>query len=81
MNHEDRVIRIENKNYLQEPTSLSSASDQKLVVTNLLRKWRLRMPDNHFRFFAAHAMFGNVVPVPFNPSKQHDLLPDSLEPL
>jgi hypothetical protein len=81
MDYEDRVIRIENIDYLQEPTSLSPAPDQKLVVPNLLREWRLGLSDNHFCFFAAHAMFRYVVPIPFNPSKQHDLLPDSLEPL
>jgi hypothetical protein len=74
VDHEDRVSRVEDIDDLQKSPPLSLTLDQELVIADLLRKRWLGLPNNSFRFFRIHAMLGNVISVPVNPSKLHDLL-------
>jgi hypothetical protein len=72
--YEDRVVRVEHIDDLQESSAAPLPLDQELVVADLLRERRLGLADNCFCFFPIDAMLGNVVSVPIDPPKLHGLL-------
>src|SRR5947209_19805911 len=74
MDDEDRVIRVEDVDDLQEPPPTSLPHDQELVVAGLLREWRPGLPNHHFRLFPTHSVLGQVVAIPVDPPKLHGLL-------
>jgi hypothetical protein len=74
VDNEHRGIGVEHVDDLQKPSSASAALDRELVFADLLRKRWPGLPDNEFRFFPVHAMFGKVIAVPANLPKLHDRL-------
>lgn len=69
MDHKDRVIGIKHINNLEIPSPATLAHHEEFLIADLLRKWRLRLPHNHFCFFPIHAVLGKMVAIPVNPSK------------
>jgi hypothetical protein len=45
--------------------------DQELVFADLLREWRLGVPNNEFGIPGIDSMLGNVLLIPVDPPKLH----------
>ncbi len=74
MNHEDRVIRVEDVDDLHIPPTAATPDYKQLVIADLLRIRLTDVANHHFRFCGIDAVICNVFYVPFDPTKLHVIL-------
>jgi len=75
MNDEDRIVRIEQVDYLQKSPSDALAFHENFFVLDFLWEGRLGTANNHLRLLRIDAMLGDVFNIPVVPAKLHRLRP------
>ncbi|HEV2971426.1 MAG TPA: hypothetical protein VGY55_15735 [Pirellulales bacterium] len=71
MNHEHRLVLIDNKNDLDRAPAASATSNQPLVFIFSQRIWALCVSNHGLGFNRINAVLGDVFDVPFVPAKFH----------